>query len=317
VIEAAAAEYLRTEKIDLTTVANEVFSKQSVEEMGLKLPPWIDFNQSAQTFLQQTLLHTVQTNLIAAKVDLENRLTQDNDSLRKENIELKGDLADAKADKVMLEQQRDRDELTGLASLYRFNQRFEHVKEQIDRKLLANAVLIIFDMNKLKKVNDTYGHNTGDLVVKAFAECLKKAIRKVDMAGRLTKGDEFGMLLELADDEDPREVVQEVLKRLHDEMQLIRIKAPNGEMLRISTSIGVAVVDPKESIEQNKERADAEMYRHKNGLPLKDPRFSFNAASTDDVPSETGTFRLPNLAPIVGSSLDDTMVLRPIDPSQG
>ena len=78
------------------------------------------------------------------------------------------------------------------------------------------ASLIYFDLNHLKKINDTYGHAAGDAVLQHFADMLLAHVRDSDCVGRLG-GDEFGVLLTHANQEQAlkkADVLAEALRRL-------------------------------------------------------------------------------------------------------
>lgn len=144
------------------------------------------------------------------------------------------------------------DPLTGL-----FNRRYvEHrLEEEIARCQRSGSPLtvILFDLDGLKQINDSYGHGAGDEVLRAFAERLKAATRGSDVAARYG-GDEF--LLVLA--ECRHDGVQYVLKRLRD----LHIKAKN-KRLPISCSAGWAGYVLGESLTEVLKRADAALYSNK------------------------------------------------------
>ncbi len=85
------------------------------------------------------------------------------------------------------------DPLTGL-----FNRRYaeKRLKEEISRSQRKGypLTLVMFDLNDFKRINDQFGHSAGDTVLKAFSDCLSRAVREADLAARLG-GDEFVMLL--------------------------------------------------------------------------------------------------------------------------
>jgi diguanylate cyclase (GGDEF)-like protein len=101
-------------------------------------------------------------------------------------------------DRRMLERRATTDELTGLVN----RREFERITEE---ELLAadrfnNGVcLMLIDLNGFKQINDTLGHQVGDLVLQAAAERLRQAVRDTDVVGRWG-GDEFVMLLRGVED---------------------------------------------------------------------------------------------------------------------
>jgi diguanylate cyclase (GGDEF)-like protein len=149
------------------------------------------------------------------------------------------------------------DPLTGL-----YNRRFsqERLLAEISRANRDNVPLavILFDLDKFKKINDRYGHAAGDLALKEFAHHLNKAIRGSDFAVR-NGGDEFMVVLP----ECPPEKVQIVLSRL-----LPFDINFEGSRILIFASHGWAQYHSPETAEEVIGRADAALYQHKHALPL-------------------------------------------------
>ena len=113
--------------------------------------------------------------------------------------------------------------------------------------------MILFDLNSFKQVNDNYGHEAGDKVLRSFAERLSKATRGSDLAA-LYGGDEFLALLPECKTGD----VQCVLKRLDGVQADV-----GGEILKISYSAGWADYIPGDSAEELLRRADKALYVNK------------------------------------------------------
>ncbi|MBW7903270.1 MAG: sensor domain-containing diguanylate cyclase [Rhodocyclaceae bacterium] len=88
----------------------------------------------------------------------------------------------------------DHDALTGLLSLRRFRQEIERAKARAERHASRFAVMFI-DLDRFKAINDTLGHEAGDLVLKEAARRLRESIRSADTAARIG-GDEFVVLAE-------------------------------------------------------------------------------------------------------------------------
>lgn len=86
-----------------------------------------------------------------------------------------------------------KDELTGLSTRLHFLQKFENEIRRTGNYQLSFA-LFMFDIDKFKQINDTYGHATGDVVIRKVAEITKKHTRSTDLVGRYG-GDEFLVLI--------------------------------------------------------------------------------------------------------------------------
>jgi diguanylate cyclase (GGDEF)-like protein len=119
----------------------------------------------------------------------------------------------------------------------------------------------MFDIDRFKKVNDTWGHNQGDHVLKVCAGIIKTAARRTDLAVRLG-GEEFLLLcanLDLA-------TAVKVADRVRESIATTKIKRidGNGPPLSITVSGGVAVFSPGEELHSLLARADAALYQAKN-----------------------------------------------------
>ena len=105
------------------------------------------------------------------------------------------------------------DALTGLPNRASFNDRIEEALTRAERNGSGVALMFI-DLDKFKPINDTLGHEAGDLILKTVAERLKAIIRKTDMAARLG-GDEFVLILEnVAKKEDVTGTADTLLEKI-------------------------------------------------------------------------------------------------------
>ncbi len=145
-----------------------------------------------------------------------------------------------------------RDPLTGL-----YNRAyFEEGMRRVDINRFFPVGIIICDVDGLKLINDTLGHNAGDSILMAAAEIIKECFRGSDVAARVG-GDEFAVLLPNAN----RAVVESACRRMRDAIS--KYNASHLDLL-VSLSIGFAVSGEK-SITMNDlyKEADHNMYREK------------------------------------------------------
>jgi len=101
---------------------------------------------------------------------------------------------------------------------------------------------ILFDIDDFKDVNDSYGHNIGDVVLIEVADIISKSVRKSDICGRFG-GDEFGILLPLTDLESSLKVAKKILKTVSD-AEFSSAKSKFG----ITLSIGVVEVNSESDV---------------------------------------------------------------------
>jgi diguanylate cyclase (GGDEF)-like protein len=149
------------------------------------------------------------------------------------------------------------DPLTQLPNRTLFLDRTLHLLHQAGRNGLWPAVLYI-DLDGFKPVNDTYGHQAGDVLLKAFAGRLHDCVRSADTAARLG-GDEFAVLLHGPIDIDG---VQTALDRIRAELA-IPVDLGGGRSARVGASIGVSFAGPDTDIDGLIRRADLAMYTAK------------------------------------------------------
>jgi len=150
------------------------------------------------------------------------------------------------------------DYLTGLDNRRSFMEKGEIELSRAHRYDTAMSVLML-DIDFFKKINDTYGHQVGDSVLKTLAMKFQAVLRNVDIVGRLG-GEEFGVVLpETAIDE-----AVEVAERLRAVIAQAEVTLPAGLPIHFTVSIGVAALDEKNTnIDMLLNAADKALYRAK------------------------------------------------------
>lgn len=119
--------------------------------------------------------------------------------------------------------------------------------------------IVFIDIDDFKKINDKYGHLTGDIVLKTLAEKLKHSIRKGDSVCRFG-GEEFVLILHGANSENALRIAE----RIREEIAKEEIKTCDGKTISITISAGIATVDDKiDNIQEMIEKADMAMYKAK------------------------------------------------------
>ncbi len=123
----------------------------------------------------------------------------------------------------------------------------------------VEGMFCLMDADKFKSINDNYGHDVGDKVIKAIAECLKKIFRNIDVTMRLG-GDEFAVYVVGVTDEVRGEIfIEDFFEEVNN------IKIPELGNRKISVSLGAAffLVDEKLSFAEIYKRADSAAYESK------------------------------------------------------
>ncbi|MFH1019650.1 MAG: GGDEF domain-containing protein [Pseudomonadota bacterium] len=156
-----------------------------------------------------------------------------------------------------LEEKANKDALTGLFNRGYLTQALEEEQEKFHGYGMHHA-LVLGDINQLKKLNDHYGHETGDRLIVTVAEALRSTLRKTDIAAR-TGGDEFIVLLTNSTDEDAGHFIERLQGRIFSGLS---IPLPDGTEFPVTVSLGKAGTDrhPPEALAKE---ADRQMYAAK------------------------------------------------------
>jgi two-component system cell cycle response regulator len=158
-----------------------------------------------------------------------------------------------------LEEQATTDGLTGLVNHRTFQERFTTMLGRADRHKLRVAMLLT-DIDHFKKVNDTYGHPTGDAVLRRVAGILKASARKIDIVARYG-GEEFALVLEGTD----RAGAKQLAERIREEVQAQTFESSKGPF-KATLSLGVAVYPDDGKAKQDVIAcADKALYAAKHG----------------------------------------------------
>lgn len=169
------------------------------------------------------------------------------------------DITDRKELEWKLEQEAHTDPLTGCANRRYFLKLAEHELARAHRYKLEVSLLML-DLDNFKGVNDSYGHQVGDLVLQKFVQVSTVTLRAEDLIGRLG-GEEFAILLPETGSKEALEVAERLCRAVAS------VKVPVGENppLRFTTSIGVATLGREEfTIGAILVRADRALYEAKH-----------------------------------------------------
>ncbi|WP_046212489.1 histidine kinase N-terminal 7TM domain-containing diguanylate cyclase [Paenibacillus wulumuqiensis] len=154
------------------------------------------------------------------------------------------------------------DGLTQLLNKTALMQRSEQVIEGLSRQDGGPVAVIMFDIDQFKQVNDTYGHEAGDIALMHLAATAREILNEQDIAGRYG-GDEFIICMPGASVTEAYELAELIRSRIAGSELLV-----DGETMRISSSFGVASVqvtpgDRETSVQQLIRQADQALYAAK------------------------------------------------------
>ena len=148
------------------------------------------------------------------------------------------------------------DSLVALPNRRGFMRALERLIDRVGRYQEKTALLFV-DLDGLKLINDSFGHQAGDEALIQVARLLVGGVRKSDLVARIG-GDEFAILLVHSDEDTARETAARLIDMIagsdftHD-----------GEALPLSVAIGAAIIHADDTPEAAMARADREMYRRK------------------------------------------------------
>ena len=166
---------------------------------------------------------------------------------------------DLKAQIYELEEKIITDELT---KVYNRLYIYKRLNEEINRskRFNTNISCLVLDLDHFKRVNDKYGHLTGDTVLIEFAKVLRTQLRSVDMIGRYG-GEEFVIVLPQTAKDGALNMAERLRKCVED----FHFSGPVNEVIRLTTSIGVATIGPDDTINSKDffQMADNALYEAK------------------------------------------------------
>lgn len=204
-------------------------------------------------------LTTLQNELVNAATSIEKEMNHvttklESGKTKVQELEEKVKTLEDELNKTKIENMRDT--LTGLLTRKSFTEEVKRIESSYIRVNTQYAV-IFFDLDHFKKINDTYGHECGDVVLSTFGKILNKSIRDHDIVGRYG-GEEFVAIIHFNLN---RELLQ-FLKRIKT------IVTENSfvykeQKIRVTFSAGVALRSSYDSYENALQKADMLLYQAK------------------------------------------------------
>lgn len=168
------------------------------------------------------------------------------------------DITERKANEDLLRRLANIDGLTGVFNRRSFSEEAERLIAIAQRHERPLAVIMI-DADHFKSVNDTHGHDVGDVVLKALAATIGERLRETDVLGRLG-GEEFAAVLPETDLAGAKQIAWSVVEAVRG----AEVPLPGGGVLRFTVSIGVGVRNQDSAgLADLLKQADLALYRAK------------------------------------------------------
>lgn len=170
------------------------------------------------------------------------------------------------------------DALTGIANRKRFDEMLRKGRRETEADGQPMCLLLC-DIDHFKRFNDTWGHQTGDQIIRFVAGCMTRHADEHQTVARYG-GEEFGIVLPKTKLADAAAIAEKIRKTVESK-KLMR-KSTNEDLGNITISMGVAQYRAGESVESLIERADSNLYKSKqngrNRITVEDPSDVANAA---------------------------------------
>lgn len=168
------------------------------------------------------------------------------------------DISERKELETQLEKLATTDDLTGIFNRRSFTHH-GHDAVELSRCLEQPLSVLLLDADQFKTINDTHGHEVGDLALRHLAGALKLVLRHGDIAARVG-GEEFGVLLANTDVRQALAVANRLCRLIAGQ----EINSP-GKHVRVTVSVGVAELDPSApSLDELLRRSDLALYHAKH-----------------------------------------------------
>ena len=152
-----------------------------------------------------------------------------------------------------LARKASRDQMTGLLNRESFLSQID-----VSRLSPAGGTLLIIDADHFKRINDRFGHPTGDDALLRISAAITASVRKGDIVGRIG-GEEFGAFLIGADRQEATRVAQ----RLRGAVEIVEFVVADGEQVPLTVSIGGAIAKHEPALGDLMRQADGCLYEAK------------------------------------------------------
>lgn len=202
-----------------------------------------------------------QVRVIVSLLVAENeRMRNDSDSLNKRLEDSYKQIQSLRSSLTQAQESVLKDPLTGAGNRRQFDVTMEKAINDCEQKATTLS-LIMCDIDHFKRVNDAFGHQVGDELIKMFARVIEGSIRETDTLIRYG-GEEFAIILPLTDQDAARSIAERIRRQF--ESKRLTIRETNQKVGQLTASFGVAQYRSGDEVDSLVQRADAKLYDAKS-----------------------------------------------------
>lgn len=228
------------------------FAEQLIEE-GIDAPPVV--RSADGQFGHKWIFETVDEAGILLVLKENRELTAEELAIINDSLTILAESLNRGLEYEELFERASTDALTGLSNRRVFERRITSMMDSA-RRYGNPLTMLSLDLDHFKDINDNLGHQTGDEVLKSVAGVLAAAVRSTDLLVRMG-GDEFLLVLDNTNGKQARILAERLVKKIDD----LDVWATNS--IKLGVSIGLAQMEPGESLRAWLERTDDILYHAK------------------------------------------------------
>jgi len=205
-------------------------------------------------------LNKLQAKLVEAAITIENEMTSINENLESGKTEVDELQKKVQALEKELKETRlknTKDHLTGTLTRSAYEEEL-HKIDDVYKRHGQDFAIVFFDIDHFKKVNDTYGHEGGDIILKTFSALLLKLTRDADIVGRYG-GEEFVAIIRYTNDDELEGYINRIKKVVTNNNFIFK-----DHKVHVTFSAGVELRSNNSSADETVANADKLLYKAKN-----------------------------------------------------
>jgi len=251
-----SANAMRTESLESGRALGQTMSEQ-VDGISSSMQQATDLEALKSTVEQK--LDVIQSHVsrhLASEEQRHTTASEREEALKAKLLDLESEIQGLREQIREAAIKAVRDAVTGLPNRQAYDERMEQEFSRWKR-FGEPLALLVWDIDDFKKINDTYGHQSGDKALHAMAEKLKDTIRETDFIARYG-GEEFVVLLVGTDLDGAKEAAEKMRQRI----EKVGLKA-NQDIIRMTVSGGIGMFQQGDLPQDVFERADQALYKAK------------------------------------------------------